>query len=362
MVYASKAKQAQLLLAVRDALQCLADRVEICFVNHKKQRLYARTIANDFRSTPATSCCGAHQRDVSPKIELTDKFLHFYSDTDSYASASRCAQYRNDFLFAATLVHEVVHAVGVLRRGDLVEPHYRQDYPETEWGYAWENFMFGSILNPQDKTQPGTHLLMRKVWANSNSEDAKGGKEYCDVSMSWIAQWFRNETWDIVAKHGPTAVSPPTTHFKIQVSHQLGAWVVTSDNPHVRKDVSDLYKHWQQYNRQLKFGEPSVEGQRASYMIYYNARTKTELQESNVPVPQRVRDTPKPYLIRTLLSSGKPDHSIRKPLSIVGKPLTNTPLVAVCRARSPCGTGKHRPDTGYDVDRLLSTTKRMRSS
>ena len=359
MIYASEAKQAQLLSAVRDALLCLADRTEICFVDHEKQLSYARTIATDFNTTLATTCCKAHQKAVSPKIELNDKFLRFYSKAKGYALASRCAQYRHDFLFAATLVHEVVHAVGVMRRGDLVEPHYRQGYPETEWGYAWENFMFGSILNPQDKNQPGTHLLMRKVWADRNIANANGGKEYCDVSMSWIAQWFRNETWNIVAEQGPTAIAPPVTHFKVQISHRLGAWVITSDRADVRKDISELYKHWQRQNRQLKFEEPTEDGRQASYMIYFNNRTKAQLQESNVPIPPRVRDTLKPSLIKTLLSSGKPDHGIAKPLCAVNKPPTKTPLVIVDRTPSPCGTRKRRTNID-DFEQSLTGTKRIR--
>ena len=145
LVNASKAKQASLLAAVRESLQGLAERVEICLSDHKKQRLYARTIASDYALKPGTTCCRAFQERVSPKIEITDKFLRYYNDADGYAVASRCAQFRHDFLFATTLVHEIVHAAGIMRRGNLTEPHYRPDFPETEWGYAWENFMFGSV-------------------------------------------------------------------------------------------------------------------------------------------------------------------------------------------------------------------------
>ncbi|KAL6172626.1 hypothetical protein ACJQWK_01775 [Exserohilum turcicum] len=44
--------------------------------------------------------------------------------------------------------------------------------------------------------------------------------------MSYIAQWFREETWDLVNKQGPTAIAAPIAHFKIQSSNKLGAWVV----------------------------------------------------------------------------------------------------------------------------------------
>lgn len=368
LVHEPKAKQTQLLSAVREALQCLADRLEICFVNHKKQRLYARTIANGMTSAPQASCCRAFQRKVSPKIELTDKFLQYYRDANGYANASRCAQYRHDFLFASTLVHEVVHAVGVMRRGNLLEPHYRQDYPETEWGYAWENFMFGSIFNPQDMTKPGTHLLMRKVWADNKVADANGGKEYCDVPMSWVAQWFRNETWTLIAEQGPTSIDAPTTHFKIQVSHKLGAWVVTSYRPDVRKDIADLYERWQKHSRHhLSIEGSSLDGQQVSQKIYYNTRSQAELQKSNVPVPSRMRNqAPKSSLIQKLLSSSKPDRNAGKQPPFVNQPhLTTHPhVVAVCRTTSPCRIRKRRVDADDDAggSQVLEVTKRLRTA
>ncbi|UPX18512.1 uncharacterized protein EKO05_0008811 [Ascochyta rabiei] len=362
LVRASKAKQAQLLSAVREALQCLARRIEVCFVDHKKQRLYARTIANGVEPKVTSSCCRVFQQEVSPKIEVTDKFLQYYNSEDGYRKASWCARYRHDFLVATTLVHEVVHAVGVMRRGNLTEPHYQHDFPETEWGYAWENFMFGSIINPQDKTHLGTHLLMRKVWANARLADANGGKEYCDVPVSWIAQWFQNKTWDIVAKKGPTAIALPTTHFKIQISNELGAWVVSSDCPDVCKDVADLHKRWQRCCRQLTAEEPYLDGRRASCRIYHNTVTTSELQGSSIPVPQRVRNrtrrTGQPALLQKLwLSAAKAkEPTAKRPLGI-DKPLhaAGTPLVAVCRAASPCNArkrGQAHDDNPMAIKRL----------
>ncbi|KAF1364071.1 hypothetical protein EJ07DRAFT_100297 [Lizonia empirigonia] len=347
-VKASKAEQASLLSAVRKALQSLAQRVEICFSSHKKECLK-----------------------VYPRIEITDKFLQFYNSADGYTAASRCAQFRHDFLFATTLVHEIVHAVGVMRRGNLTEPHYRPDFPETEWGYAWENFMFGSIFNPQDKAKLGTHLLMRKVWADAKVADAKGGKEYCDVSMSWIAQWFRNETWEIVASQGPTAIALPTTHFKIQISHEFGAWIVSSDCSDVRKDISALWKRWQRHGRHLKAEEPPVNGRGTSHKIYYKTRKMVELQVSNVPIPQRTHG-PIPQrthgqldqqaVVLRLLATAKTKDSTARQKAGAYKQLNaaKAPLVAVCRAASPYKTRKRRVDI-QDDDLSPTTVKRVRT-
>jgi hypothetical protein len=359
---ASKTDKAQHIANVREALLCLAHRIEICFVKPKKQ-VYARTIANDVTSKFTSNCCRAFQGKVSPKIEISNKFIKYYHDVDGYTISSRCAQYRHDFLFATTLVHEVVHAVGVMRRGHLVEPHYRHDFPETEWGYAWENFMFGNVINPQDRTKPGTHLLMRKVWVDAKVADANGGKEYCNVSMSWIAQWFRRETWDIIAKQGSCAIPPPITHFKIQVSHKLGAWVVSSDSPDVQKDIIVLYRQWVKYSTQLMTEEPAPEGRKASHKIYYNTRTTAQLQMSNVSAPLRERKQAyQPCIIQQVLSAAKDNNSTEKPLfEVESSPIqTTASLIAVCRASSPYNIRKRRADAHDSYDQLRKTMKRSR--
>jgi hypothetical protein len=357
LVGASKAKQALLLSGMRQALECLAERVEINFVC-QKQRVWARTLIDDSASVCKTCCCQAFQTGKTPKIEVTEKFAEFYYADDGYTKASRSAQFRHDFLFATTLVHEVVHAVGVMRRGDLSEPHYRLNFPETEWGYAWENFMFGCIINPQDKTVAGTHILMRKVWADVKTANRNGGKEYSDVSMSWIARWFRTETWDIVAEEGPTAIAPPIAHFKIQISNQYGAWIVWSDNLGVRKDIAALYKQWQMYGQRFKVENSSLDGGNISSPVYHKELTAAELQIPNVPVPQRVRGTHKPSMIQKLLASKK--RNAKKPSRSTDQctPTNNAILV---EDASSCGMRRKRP-TIEDEDFLPPTRKHIRPS
>ncbi|KAF3050849.1 hypothetical protein E8E11_009113 [Didymella keratinophila] len=383
LIRASKAKQALMLAKVRQALECLATRVKIIFVS-QQQRTWARTIIDDSASTSDLCCCRTFQTERSPKIELTKKFTLFYHAKDGYAKATRSAQFRHDFLFATTLVHEVAHAVGVMRRGDLSEPHYRLDFPDTEWGYAWENFMFGCIINPQDKSVVGTHILMCKIWADVKTANRNGGKEYSDVSMSWIAQWFRTETWDIVEKAGPTAIMPPTAHFKIQISHQQGAWIIWSDNLDVREDIAALYSRWQ---TRLETQDCSADGGQVSHLVYFNELTATDLQVPNVPVPQRVRDAPKASLLQKLLASKrqsteKPARGMRRkratgenddllpltkehvetpPSPTSGFTPINAPLIAACRASSPCGTQRKRRTNNDEDEYLPPNRKRLRA-
>jgi hypothetical protein len=356
LIRASKAKQVLMLAEVRQALECLAMRVKISFVS-QQQRTWARTIIDDSASTSAPCCCQAFQTQRSPKIELTEKLAKFYHAEDGYTKATRSAQFRHDFLFATTLVHEVVHAIGVMRRGDLSEPRYRLDFPETEWGYAWENFMFGCIINPQDKSVAGTHILMRKVWADVKTANRNGGKEYSDVSMSWIAQWFRTETWHIIEKAGPTAIALPIVHFKIQISHQHGAWIIWSDNLDVRNDIAALYTHWEMSNHCFETEDCSPVGGSVSHLVYFNKLTAIELQVPNVPVPQRVRDAPKASLLQRLLASKR--QSEKKPARSTNKEtLTNSPLLL--DDASACSMRRKRP-TDENDDVLPPTKKRVES-
>ncbi|KAJ4989064.1 hypothetical protein SVAN01_05502 [Stagonosporopsis vannaccii] len=350
LVYASQAREVQYLASVRQALQCLAKHLNISFVNSGQKRVWGLTRAVDMAPSLTTSCCQAFQKRKSPEILLSNKFLQFYQDPHGYAQACRCARFRHDFLFATTLVHEVVHAVGVMQRGNLVEPHYRIDYPETEWGYAWENFMFGSILNPQAKDRPGTWLLMRKVWADANVATDNGGKEYCDVPMSWVAQWFRTETWKVVAERGPTAVPPPTTHFKIRTDHKLGAWIVSSEDVDVRKDIAELNARWRQSDT-----EPDL--------IFWNQRTAAELQESNVPVPSRIREVPKSSLIQQMVLPSKPKKSTKQPPSThkVASQMT-AQLIPAYRISSACSIKrKLQVEVDCDCDQDSRQIKHSRS-
>ena len=290
----STEKHKTYLSGVREALSCLSHSVLFEFQPPAK-RVYARTLLDDARPCHDPSCCPAFQRRYSSKIELANYFRNYYASGE-YASASRCAQFRHDFLLATTLVHEIVHAVGVLRRGNLNEPHIRADCPETEWGYGWEHFMFGSVINPQDRTGTGTHLLMRKVWADQKKEKVAGGKEYSDVPMAYIAQWFRKETWDIIRSQGPTAIAAPVAHFKIQSSNKLGAWVVLSDDPAIKKDLVKLRAQWKgcaKIPSLVQSSSPTPNGRVRCSKIMWKSVSTRQLQKDNVAIPARMQQVPR---------------------------------------------------------------------
>jgi len=279
---ASDARRQELINGAREALHCLAHSVRFDWMNHGK-RVYARTMTDSFKPVHE-AYCNAFQKRVTTKIELNERFGQFYTDKDGYTASSRCAQFRHDFHFAMTIVHELVHAVGIMRRGHTKEEWIRTDYPDTEWGYVWENFMFGYILNPQDRDRHGTYLLMKKVWAVPALANKHGGKQYSDVPMSWIAQWFRQETWDIIAKHGPSAIPPPETHFKIQSNHKFCIWVVSTDNLDMKPDIVALGRRWRHEKQILEACGLPV---RSTDKIHWRPQTKGNVRKHNVPIPLR---------------------------------------------------------------------------
>ncbi|KAH6868324.1 hypothetical protein BKA58DRAFT_459023, partial [Alternaria rosae] len=314
LAHASEEKRGQYLAGVREALHCLGHSVSFQFLPSAKRRKF--------------SC----------RIEMADWLRNFYS-TGEYEAASRCAQFRHDFLFAATLVHEIAHAVGILRRGNTKEPHIRADCPEAEWGYGWEHFMFGAVINPQDLSVPGTHLLMRKIWVDRKTANEIGGKEYCDVPMSYIAQWFRNKTWSIVAKYGPTTVAAPIANFKVRPSDQRGAWVVSSDHPEIEKDLRMLQSHWRNrsLNPSLGVGSSSSPAARSRFVkIFWHVVTTEQLQKNNAPVPLRTSIISR----ADTGSTPKPTQTIR----VCCKP-TNTQPLAGCQPNysDGCDTSRKRP-------------------
>jgi hypothetical protein len=328
LVHCSDTRREELVAGVRQALHCLAHSIELRFMKPEK-RVYARTLTKLTRPVHTSACSPVFQRRSIAVIEIADCFSDFYDRDDGYKLNSRCAQFRHDFLFASTLVHEIVHAVGVMRRGNLTEPCIRVSDPDPEWGYAWEQFMFGCVINPQDRTKPGTHLLMRKVWADPTVVEEAGGKEYSDVSMAYIAQWFRQETWETIAEQGPTAIPPPDAHFKIQSSRKYGGWVVSTDCMDIRADIIALHQQWKRQCAKFDAnGHPAT----ASFKIFWRFQTTELLQRSNVLAPLRV----------SWLSFERSNHMERKTLS-------RAPCLSACEAK---------PEVTTSTDLVRTSRKR----
>lgn len=272
---------------VRKALDCLAHCVTFRFIT-REDHLWGRTLMSDSKPAHSTSCSKAFQKDMSVRIELNGRFRAFYQDKETgYRTRSKCDQFRHDFQFAATIVHELVHAYGIMRRARLNEPWIRLDLPSDEWGYAWENFAFGTIINPQQRKISGTHIQFRKTWSSPTLE--RQGKEYSTVPVAWTAQWFRKETWERISTAGVLAIPLPVVRAKFVKSTRLRKWVVMTDAAETRHDIKRLHR----CNVKERLQSPGFHSQdmqpcRASAIWAFV--DSENLQISNVPVTERIPD------------------------------------------------------------------------
>ncbi|KAF2640940.1 hypothetical protein P280DRAFT_498722 [Massarina eburnea CBS 473.64] len=274
---------------VRQALHCLEHCLIFRWVSGEgTERLWGRTRFFERRPSHTSTCSNAFKYKNSVLIELNNKLLHFYDDEETgYRTRSKCDQFRHDFQVATTLIHEIVHAFGAMRRGGLTEPFIRLDYPSdsAEWGYAWENFMFGAIINPQDRTTYGTHVQLRKTWADIALAKANGGKEYSAIPVRWTAQWFRKETWAKIEKTGPLAIPPPVTRLKFVSSTKYHRWVIMTDVPETRDDIAQL--HDAAVAAKLKSPHCTQRDLELRRVVWTLVDSEF-LQKSNVPIPKRV--------------------------------------------------------------------------
>lgn len=290
----SGAELKKCIAGVRQALHCLEHCVVFRWSKPKADslRLWARTTLYPARRSEHTAECStsfAYKNCVL--IEMNEALLRFYKDEKSgYRESSRCAQFRHDWQTAVSIVHEIVHAYGAMHRGNLSEPHIRCDHPDkAEWGYAWENFMFGGIINPQDRLQAGTHIQLRKIWADPEQEKKGDGKEYSAISMSWLAQWFQRKTWDKIKTEGPLAIAPPTIHVKFFLSCEHRRWVVMTDVPETQRDIQELQdKYAQLCANNLTNGRQNTNREIDVSRVIWMLVDSKRLQKSNVPIPVRV--------------------------------------------------------------------------
>ncbi|KAF2271928.1 uncharacterized protein EI97DRAFT_348652, partial [Westerdykella ornata] len=215
LAYTTKAERRKLIGRVRRALQCLSHSVQFQFLTNSDVKFYARTTFREARPVHKATCTQHFRSPRSVLIELRKQYYDFLHN--HYESSDPCEVLRHDFCLGVALVHEICHAVGVMRRNNLSEPCIRLDHlDQPEFGYAWENFMFGGIINPFDQVSSTVSFLMRKVWSDDKTAYAAGGKEWSTVPMSYIAQWFQKRTWEIVALRGPTAIPPPIVRVKLR--------------------------------------------------------------------------------------------------------------------------------------------------
>lgn len=225
----------EMIADVRVALICLSYCVQFQFV--EDLYCYALTQKDNrrcFRFPHWTPIFTSTHPTVIQIRGMSKSFL----ETD-YESSSLCDRLRFDFLLATTIIHELTHAFGIMRRGDLKEPFYHLSDPQAELGWSWEEFALGGIFNPFDRASARISFLMRKVWLSDEVAYGSGGKEWTAVPMSWIAQWFQISTWSKIAKDGPRVIDPPSSGLRIRCSGE-GYFTIFADNSSAIKDIQKL--------------------------------------------------------------------------------------------------------------------------
>jgi hypothetical protein len=342
----SKFEKGKLTDMVRRALDCLSHSVTFRFLTNSEVKFYARTTINDRRPLHKFTCTQHFRTPKSVKIELRKQYYDFLQD--HYTSSSFCDVLRHDFSLAVSLVHEVCHAVGVMRRNDLNEPWIRLEHlDEPEFGYAWEDFMFGGIINPFDRTSSTISFLMRKIWATDATAYAAGGKEWSAVPMSYIAQWFQKDTWNLIAVHGPTAIPPPTVQLKLRADKHR--YIVMSDNYDALNDVRELQAELiEQYKGNAKFPGPAVAIITAKLWQTHSQK----LQKYNLQSPSRTAGSNPACGIVTRSRKASADTIIRS--------YSDTLLASKTRTSAALPRSKSPLKRGADVDEEKDLPKELR--
>jgi hypothetical protein len=334
---------------VRNALVCLAHCIVFRPANLRSDmnRLWARTFLDTnnspLRPKHTSACSDVFKSTRSVIIEIDSNLLDFYKE--GYSEAHACSQFRHDFQIAQTLVHEVVHAFGAMRRGNLNEPRISPEHPDTgedrqaELGYAWENFMFGGILNPQGEGKCGTDIFFRKTWASSRQQQEAGGREYAAIPVRYIADWFQKETWAKIKRGGPLAIPMPTIHIKFNLLDREKRWAIYSDIYRTRNLIIKLVK---EHGRDIK---------------WYFCTSET-LQKSKIPIPLRV-----PAKIMFSKAAEEKKLSIAagscRSLSISSASSTGT-IVATAATTVTTTTSKQPKTKSRSTSSASSSRKRMR--
>lgn len=312
-------EQKELISEVRKALHCLSGCITFGFPSID-MRSYARTLIDKVKPTHEHSpaCTRYFTSKQAIKIEIRPQFAKFF--LADYEESSLCKQFRQDFSFATVIVHEICHAVGVMKRGDMIEPYLRCDHPQAELGFAWENFMFGAVINPSDQESDTVGFMMRRIWSDNTVAKEAGGKEWAAVPASYIAKWFRKDTWNKIAEAGPTALPSPHVDLKI---------ISTTNSPYyaVYSDSSKKLRHIQTYK--------SLKAARYPYLRATKTLTNTDIHGTFVNL----------YVVDT-------------------NKLQQTTLVAPTRAYVSANSHGRKVEVGlqYEVSKQTSSTSSSDSS
>jgi hypothetical protein len=305
---------------VREALLCLSHSIQFSFATGHIH-CYAKTTIGKAQPQHTAKCTGLFENKLSTSIFIQKYTLAFY--TNQHATASSSEKMRKDFCMAATLVHELCHAVGVMRRGHICEPYISLDHHTTEFGSAWENFMFGGIINPIDPHSDVPCIMMYKIWSDNQAAFAAGGKEHAAVPMSYIAQWFQKSTWEAIAKGGPTAIPPPRFELRLRGSKKDGEhvkhYIYTTSRDAIRdlRTFREEVKGWRQPNGKYSKGTTTLLTTK-----FHHVGNVEELRTFLLPVPTRTNNRP---VLRSTLEAPAVEETAICKMTVAAWPYSKRP-------------------------------------
>lgn len=346
---------------VRRAFACLAHSIHFEFLDTSE--FFASTTQEDQRPAHTGRCTPAFASKGSVRIRIRGQYRDYLSR--DYATAGFSDNLRFDFHLALTLVHEIAHAVGVMRRDDLKEPNIDLgDPPKTEHGQSWEHFAIGGIINPFDRISRHISFVTWRKWSNNRQKD------YTTIPMSWIAQWFQKSTWRSIQKSGPKAVAPPPVHLVLRF--QKDGFTVIADRSSSLDDVQSM-------KRRLATALRLMPGYRPPNEVYSVLHAKTA-SLSDVPDagcrPQPTASSLKPSEVLRIVSKVLPKPLQKVPAaqentvasripaySSPPTPRTQTVLARSALASSSPSKKRKFSDDATDSDMATSPRKkRMRSA
>ncbi|KAF2674093.1 hypothetical protein BT63DRAFT_449080 [Microthyrium microscopicum] len=162
---------------------------------------------------------------VAPSVDpyCQDMYTEFNSEFGEYARDfkrskedssldMRCGHLRINFVFAITLLHELIHLLEYIAAPAHVpakdlqphpndyEIHFHQHDDSEEWGCAWENDFMGGFLSADDEGEllPVYGLCLLKPFDDPNT-----GMSITElVPMDRVLNWFSKSLLDEVFYHG----------------------------------------------------------------------------------------------------------------------------------------------------------------
>lgn len=153
------------------------------------------------------------QLGLTALVMLHGEFYDFFATVGQTTPSAALVQ-RVQFNLAQTLVHELAHALDLMRFANIEEAYYDLDDYLAERGEAWENFAFRCrIEENDDHPSTGAPPLMSVIprWGMSATQwaYAPAGRWYIAIPMIWINQWFLTETWNKIQREGKSSIRQP---------------------------------------------------------------------------------------------------------------------------------------------------------